>query len=559
LKGGDNLEENKKMGQINMSLNSLNTVSDDPTILKGQVIIFDFEKSGNNQIITKEIAEQNMQTLIGKRICCKYITKSENGGQLDALGSHEQYQTINRNDEDVIYTNTEAIGFIDNVYIDNYTDKNNITREAVFGDVILWCDDHYADIIGLLQEWLSRNIHINFSVEYYYFNYSIQNGIEYISSPIIFNAHTALNSEDRGNAIEVLPSYECATLTSLNELNNQWNKALNNLNSVNKINDIKVEPNNNDLKSSENLDLNIIKNNNQKEEKQVMENMFLNAMKSNNELSFGDVRDSLYNALASVMIAEEYFNVWISSYGVYEEYFIYETMEDSKWVNYKVSYTKNADDTVTIDYASKVQVTYSSAIVEISDMESSLNAKDKELETSKKELNEATSTIEKLNNEIKSLNEKVVEKSNNSQADLDKFNDLTNKIVALNSMVDQMKPIVEKYNSETFEKSLNEAKESYKDKFSKVNALDIFEVESTQSLIKESINSDEKIAMKAKYSLNELIVNNIKLEETNVDSDDLLSSTPKISINQVTKIEDENKDLINEKELALQEYGLNYD
>lgn len=553
------MEENKKMGQINMSLNSLNTVSDDPTILKGQVIIFDFEKSGNNQIITKEIAEQNMQTLIGKRICCKYITKSENGGQLDALGSHEQYQTINRNDEDVIYTNTEAIGFIDNVYIDNYTDKNNITREAVFGDVILWCDDHYADIIGLLQEWLSRNIHINFSVEYYYFNYSIQNGIEYISSPIIFNAHTALNSEDRGNAIEVLPSYECATLTSLNELNNQWNKALNNLNSVNKINDIKVEPNNNDLKSSENLDLNIIKNNNQKEEKQVMENMFLNAMKSNNELSFGDVRDSLYNALASVMIAEEYFNVWISSYGVYEEYFIYETMEDSKWVNYKVSYTKNADDTVTIDYASKVQVTYSSAIVEISDMESSLNAKDKELETSKKELNEATSTIEKLNNEIKSLNEKVVEKSNNSQADLDKFNDLTNKIVALNSMVDQMKPIVEKYNSETFEKSLNEAKESYKDKFSKVNALDIFEVESTQSLIKESINSDEKIAMKAKYSLNELIVNNIKLEETNVDSDDLLSSTPKISINQVTKIEDENKDLINEKELALQEYGLNYD
>jgi hypothetical protein len=111
LKGGENLEEqNKKLGQFKMSLNSLETVPNDPIILRSDIVIFDFEKSGNNQIITKEVALDNMKFLIGKRLCCKYINKDDNGGEFDALGTHEQYETTNRTGNEVIYTDTEGIG-----------------------------------------------------------------------------------------------------------------------------------------------------------------------------------------------------------------------------------------------------------------------------------------------------------------------------------------------------------------------------------------------------------------------------------------------------------------
>lgn len=536
-----------KSGQLHISFNSLNTVPNDPTIMKGQVIIFDFEKSGNNQIITKDVAEENIQTLVGKRICCKYINKSENDG-IDALGTHEEYETTDRNGNDVVYTDTNAIGYIENVYIGEYTGKDGVTKEVVYGDVILWCDDHYADIIGLIKEWLERDIPVHLSVEYLYFNYSVKNGVEYILSPILFTAHTVLNSEDRGNSIEILPAYDCATLTSLNELKEQWNKAIN---SINKKNDNSLKSSNNELDSNK-------LNNIQKEENKDMENKFIKAL---NELSIGDLRFSIITALGDVMTGNEYENMWISNYGIFSEskYFIYETYEDSKWVNYKVTYTLGENDAIILDYANKEKVegqyTYVS-VNELQDLEASKNAK-VELEQSKNELDTANAKIEELNGEIKSLNEKAVEKSNNSKVDTDKFNELTNKLVSLNSLVAEMQPIVEKYNAEVFEKSFNEAKESYKVKFTSVNALDVFEEESTQELIKESINQNKEKANEAIFNLNSLIVNSIKPVEEKVDTDDILSNTPKISINQIVKAED-TENLTDVEDDVLSEYGFNY-
>lgn len=535
-------EKNKKLGQFKMSLNSLETVPSDPTILKSDIVIFDFEKSGNNQVITKEVALDNMKFLIGKRLCCKYINKEDNGGELDALGTHEQYETANRSGDDVIYTDTEGIGFIEDVYIGTYINDNGIEKEAVIGKCIFWCDDHYSDIVNLLKLWISNNIKIHFSVEYYYFNYLINDGVEYIQSPILFNALTALNSEDRGDAIEVLPAYNCATLTSFNELKDQWNKAVNS------------------LQSSENLGSNKLKqNNNQKEEIKKMENIFLNAMKANNQLSFGDIRDKIYESLASVMIAEEYNSLWIGMYDVYEDFFIYDTREGDKYVNYKVVYSKADDDTITVSLDSKEKVEFQRAYVSVNallELETSKNAL-VELQESKNALETATSKIEELTQENKSLNEKVVEKSSNSKVDTEKFNELTNKLVSLNSLVSEMQPIVEKYNAEVFEKSFNDAKESYKKKFTSVNALEVFDEESTQELIKESINSVKEKADKAKYSLNALIVESIKPIEKDIDTDDIMSNVPKISINQVIKSEDTEK-LVNIEENVLSKYGLNY-
>lgn len=525
-------KENKK-GKINISINSLDTVPNDPTIMKGKGIIFNFEKSGNNQVITEDIALENMKTLIGKRICCKYIKVEENLG-IDALGSHESYETTNREGEEVVYCNTNAIGFIEDVYIDDYIDSEGNIKRGVIGDLILWCDDHYCDIIGLLQEWLNNGIGINMSCEYLYFNYTVKDNIEYIQSPIIFTAHTLLNSEDRGQAITIEPAYEDSKLLSLNELKN-YNKALNS------------------LKSNNNLDLNK-KNVNNKEEDNMMENLFLNAMKSNNQLSFGDIRDAIYDKLSEIMTAKEYWNVWISNYGVFDTYFVYETYEDESYINYKVNYT-NINDVITIDLEGKEKVTYKCDLVPVTEVESSMNAK-KELEKTQKQLVSANNKISTLEGEVKSLNSKMVEKSNNAKEDTEKFNELTEKLVSLNSMVETMKPIVEKYTSEVFEKSLNSAISNYEKTFTGINAMDVFNEDSTQELIKQSINSNKEISEKAIHSLNSLIVNNIKSVKK-TDIDEVFLGEANISINELVKAKD-NEDLIPKEDDILKEYGLNY-
>lgn len=515
------LEKFNKNGQVKMSLNSLSTVENDPTILHAKLIVHDFEVSGNNQIITEEVASDNIQTLVGKRICCKYINREDNYGE-DALGSHEEIESKDRDGNETIITDTMAIGFIEEVYIDTYIDENGIEKKVVFAEAIIWNDDKYKDVVGLLKEWLERGIKINMSVEYLYFNYSLKDGIEYIQSPIIYVAHTLLNSENRGDVIEILPSYDCATLLSFNELQT-WNKAVASL----KINKNSLEE--------------------PKKEEEVMENKFLKAL---NELSIGDLRLSIITALGDVMTGNEYENMWISNYGIFSEskYFIYETYEDSKWVNYKVTYTIGEGDSIILDYANKEKVEGQYTYVSIN-----------ELEVSKNTLVELKKANEKIGELEKSLNEKTLEKSNNEKT-VKEFDELTNKLLALNSQVESMKPIVDKYNKEVFEKSLNEATENYKNKFKGVNALDVFEEESTQTLIKESLNSDEKIKTNAIFSLNKLIVDNVKsISEATIESDNIMDEMPRVSINSIQKLED-NKDLITNgaEDVYADKYGINY-
>lgn len=512
------MDKFNKTGQIKMSLNELNIVENDPTILRGVCIVHDFEVSGNGQVITEEVASENIQTLIGKRICCKYIKREDNSGE-DSLGSHEEYETVDRNGEEAIQSNTEAIGFIEDVFIDDFTDSQGITKRVVYANVVLWNDDKYKDIIGLMSEWLEKGIKINMSVEYLYYNFTSKNGIEYINSPIIYIAHTLLNSEDRGDMLEVLPSYECARLLSFNELQ-VWNKAVSSLKCDNKLN-----------KTS-------------KEENNSMENKFLKAL---NELSIGDLRSSIMNALGDVMTGNEYENLWISNYGIFSEskYFIYETYEDSKWVSYKVAYSLGENDSIVLDFEGKEKVEGQYTYVSVNELEKSSN-----------ELVEKDNKINELNETIISLNEKVVEKSTNEK---EKVGELETTLASLNSKIEEMKPIVDEYNKAQFEKAFNEASENFKAKFVSVNALDVFEDKATQELIKESVNSDETISNKAKFSLNSLIVENIKSVVEIVDTDDIMSKNEHISINSVQKLNDTENLINNDTDsIYAEEYGINY-
>lgn len=445
--------ENKesKKGQYLVSINQLSDVTDDPTIKRAKVSVFDFNLSGNGQIITEEIARENIHTLIGKRITCQYIPREANDG-VDALGDHGVDFSVDRNGDLTMVTDTTAVGFIENAYIEN---------DAVYADVVLWADDKYADIVGLLDEWIQRGININMSVEYYYYNYNLKDGIEYIQSPIYFNGHTLLNSEDRGEVATIRPAYECAKLLSMNDIN-KYNKVVNNLESKNNKEGAKVD----------------------------LEKLQAELETSKNEL------EASKNELEKVK----------------------GELEASK------------NDLVKTN---------------------------EELESSKNKINE-------LNEKVISLNEELGAKATEletAKAEAEK------SINELNEKIEAMKLIVDKYNEEQFEKSFNEKSEYYKEKFNKVNALEVFEEDSTQELIKQSVNSDEAIAKEAMFSLNSLIVENINISLNSADpvveegEESVLNGTASISINSVIPEEGNSLEetLGSDYDIFADKYGIKYE
>jgi hypothetical protein len=500
--------KNIKKSIFKAQFNSLEINIEDPTILRGKIIIHDFEPSYNKQCITEEICSENMNTLIGKRIVCRYISSEDNNG-MDALSSHEEDISNDRdNGNEIIITNTIAIGFIENVYIDDYTDNDGNVKRVLFGEVLIWNDDKYKNIVGLLQEWINRGIKIHMSVEYLYCNYNLLDGIEYLQSPILYVAHTLLNSEQRQDVAEVLPAYDCATLISLNE-RTKWNKAIN-----------QISKSENNINS----DLNINNNSPKEENNNMTENKFYKALC---ELSYGDTKEQIMTALSKLMSADTFYSVWLSNYGIYSTYFIYETYVDSKYVNFKVPYTKTETE-VIVDLASQVQVERDTIWVEVGVMQeqvASLNAKVEEIQTSlntkEVELVTATETIIELQTQLNSkeetiqaLNSKVEVTTEEKNVTMEKFNELAETVTSLNTQVKVLQPLADSYNTEQYEKALNSAKEFYKEKFENVDAIDVFEKEETQELIKKSINSVDDIEVKnAKFSLNDLIINNLKPNE----------------------------------------------
>lgn len=476
----------QKSGVLKAKFNSLAINENDPTILKGTVIVHDFEESWNGQVITEEVCQENMSTLIGKRIVCKYINAEDNNGA-DALTDHEETLGKNRDGEDIVITDTIAVGFIEDVYIGDFTDSSGNTKRVLYANIVLWNDDKYANIVGLLKEWLDRGVLIHMSVEYLYMNYTVTNGVEYLQSPIVYVAHTLLNSEDRGEYAEISPAYDVAQLLSLNE-KKSWNKAVNQCISKNNKNNKQL---------------------NNKEVTEVMENLFF---KSLNELSHGDIRSQIMEVLSKTMTADEFSYVWVSSWGVYDTYFVYENYEGGKYVNYKVPYVKN-ETQVTVDLANKVLVERDTVRVEVAqlaEVQTSLNTKITELET-------ANTTISELEKSLNSAKETIKTLESEKDGVVEKFNGASDTVVSLNSKVEEltskvseMQPLIDKYNEEQFKKALNSAKEDYKAKFEGVGAIEIFEKDETLELIKKSINSIDKIAIDAKFKLNQLIVDNVK-------------------------------------------------
>ena len=447
------MKEKQKSGKFYMKLNSLKQNPDDPSLLDALFVVHDFEKSWNNAIVTEEVALENMNFLINKPIVCKYIPRSENDG-LDALTNHEEFVDIDRNTgEEFIATDTNAIGVFTEVYVDDFTDENDVTKKVLYGKATLWFDK-CRNVCLLLDEWMSNDILIPASVEYLYYNYSMIDGVEYVQSPLIYTAHALLNAEDRNNYEKVYPAYDSARLVNFN-MANEWNKAVAQIeNDANKDNTRK-----------EGNDMEIFK--------KVC------------EISNGDLKYFIYDAMSKVMTAEEFNKMWISNYDIYDDYFIYETWDGNEYEYTKVSFTKNNEtDEVVVDFEGRSEVERTvkweemaneleDRVVKIGELEKSLNDKDKEI-----------SILENDKAEIST-----------------KLNKATISITSLNEKLEDLAEIESQYNADKFEKALSERLIEFEAKFKGLNALEKFESEEVQELIKDSIEDNDALV-----SLNSMLV-----------------------------------------------------
>lgn len=495
----------------NTLLASLNAITEDanPSQLTGTFVVHDFLCSWNKQIIPKEVCEENMQSLVGQYICCKYIPKEENGGE-DALGDHEVSVEINRDTGmEMMSTNTIPIGHITEVWIED---------EKLWCRATLWLNKFY-NTLSFLNEMIENGINIPCSVEYAYSNFEVQEGIQTVKTPIYYEALCILNPIDRGDAKAVLPAYDCSRFNGFS-----FNEA-------------------------------IIEDVNKKEEKEsmndrnggadTMENVFVKAL---NDISLGEQRDKLMVALSRILSAEEYNNAWIGLYNVYTDYVIYETYCDNAWKTFRIDYTVQGDEiVVNAESKKEVTLTYGYENVETTQEETSIegatvsiNKKDEEdeEETTDENTDETSDKEEEEEDEDKKssknstdepVDEPVATVVDNTK-ELETIASLNTQIATLQAQVAELLPYKEEIEKKAQEEAFNSVYSEYEQKFVGVNAKEEFETDEVQALVKEVLNAENSLNAKLQLADKLLELSNKLLtttKETKPFGVELCSKEPK--------------------------------
>lgn len=457
-------EKTMKKGICTLKLNEMAQDENDPLLIRCTYSIIDFSQSGNNQIIPKELGIESAPSLKNKPLLCVYTknTNDSNTNPNDFFSGHGEFEGQDRYGNDIIDSNSIAIGFAPSGgFLTTIKDENDIDKEVIACEFVLWADRNIP-ILQLIQAIYDSGEPLYSSCEYWYYNYEVNEGIETLKSPLLFSGQCLL-----GNGHQ--PAFESSKLLSLNE---KWEKAVNEC--------IKSEV---DKKKNNSID-DLNKINNQKEDKSMAEEV-KEMFKKVCELSFDDIRSLIYGQLKAVLSDEEYMDSWISD--TFDTYFVlsYWNVSDHKY--YKVTYTKT-NDVVAIDWENRVEVFLYQEWKEIPAVQLALNEKEDVIKT-------LNSTIETLTTEKTDLSTK--------------FNNATDSITELTKQVNEMKPLVETYNTEQYEKALNEQKDKFEEKFVALNAKEKFDSEEVQELIKKSINEAED-GKEAILSLNSMLVDLVK-------------------------------------------------
>ena len=440
-------------------------VTDDPSVMKVVCKILDFLHSPNKWGITEEVCDKYKDTLIGKHFVTRYYSDT------DTLGNHEDSKVKFRGtDIDIPHKNTNSIGTVLKVWID-YIDKDDESLGKC-----LWCEGmlmvyEHMNEISLIQSWLENGIKVNLSIEWFYTESVIVDGIEWIANPTFSNI-CVLNSEAKNDKPLVKGNYDIAELEfkMIEEMNNAI------------LADYSL--NNKEIT---------------KESEEMLKNRFLEAL---NSLSAGDLWNAIYDALSKVMVADEFYDTYISDYDIYPEegFFVYHVYTGDGCEYYKVTYTKDADDVITLNYDEKEKVVRKQVWVTVAEAQVQIDTAILEVQN---KLNVTTTEKETLETKV---NELETELTSEKESKIE----LTTQVESLNSIVEELKPYKENAIEQELEQKLNEKKEYYKVKFEALNALETFETEDVQGMIKETLNSDSTIAEKAELGLGKTLIEMVK-------------------------------------------------
>lgn len=472
----------KNKGKLILQLNAIQDYEPDFTLKLAKFNVIDDSLSlnkglsGKRQRILLEELIIAMETLKDKPVKARYFEVSDSGEKDDHLGDHEQGVKTDRDGDDYIGFDTVPIGhFITKGEIEEVDGVSTVVAYAVLYAY------NFPDQIALLEEWLSNEIKINTSCEYLYNNYEVVDDEEHIKLPIIFTAHTILNSESRGDSKVIDGAYDNSMLISMNK-KVEWNSSLNTAVCQ--------------LKSEEG-------ENNMEKEKKMLQRIC--------QLSHDDIRYKLYSVLRDNLTANDYWDVWI--YDVYDDKFIYVLWNEETSQNdyFEVTYTISEDDTITMDFEGKVEVERDWVSVS-----NSLVLKDAELVTALntiKELEDAAALV------VPVTTPDPVVSTNSVDADAletatNKIVDMTNEMTVMNSKLESLEDIRVAHEKTVFETALNSRKELFKVKFEALNALEKFETEEVQTMIIDSIKNETLLT-----SLNSMIVELVSVPKTESKED----------------------------------------
>ncbi|KON87349.1 hypothetical protein AF332_11270 [Sporosarcina globispora] len=459
-----------KKHRLNLVLNEIKQ-SEDPTIIPCTFIVLDYDVSGNNVIVDKDVALEGGKTLINKPIVAKYNEVEEPNTKTDNFGGHEQYLGEDRYGNLTVKSDTVPIGVFTTEGYELTININGEEKEVMAADAVLW-KTRFSDACDLLLEWFNSGITINTSCEYLYSNFTLKDGIEYHHSPIYFEGHAVLASENRGDQSLVLPAYESSKLLSFNE--------------INKFNKLVAQAIN-------------------QEDKEEKENMKF--FKKINELSHSDIRSLLYGQLDPSLNQNEY--SWISD--VYESYFVanvYSYAEGNEFDKYfKFNYSKDGE-AISVDLESKTEVMVKRDWVEVSQFQSVQN----ELEEKSTKVEELTTQLNEKEGKLTELETQLNTVTTEKESVEKQFNEVSEKVVTLSTQVEELKPFRNQVEQEKLEKALNEKKDFYSKKFNALKAAEKFDSEEVQELITKSIDETEE-GKQAILQLNTMLVELVEVTQ----------------------------------------------
>lgn len=232
--------ENRTSEFYKLSLNKISEVPEDKTVVEVKFSILTFDVSGNNSVITKEVAEKHLLPTIADKPIVAALHEDYISNEIN-LGDHEAHF-----DEDgSLERFTTPLGVLKHAQIETITDINTgLPIEAIVATGVLW-KTRYPEMVNLITDWFERGININSSCEILFNNYTMNDGIKFINNPI-FEGHCILSSESNEAHQEVTPAYSNARGLSIGKESNDFNLLVAQLIEESHKEDIKlpVEPEN---------------------------------------------------------------------------------------------------------------------------------------------------------------------------------------------------------------------------------------------------------------------------------------------------------------------------